>query len=139
MWHHLRIAAARVMVGVLTAGAAVLPGSNGAKAADDPDFFAGKILTIIAGLPPGGGVDGEMRVLAQYFSKYIPGHPTIVARNMPGAGGIVLGNYINSIAVADGLTLAMPGRSGFLLSNVVPQKGISYDLNKFSYVGGAGS
>ena len=33
----------------------------------------------------------------------------------------------------------MPGRSGFLLSNVVPQKVVSYDLTKFSYVGGAGS
>jgi tripartite-type tricarboxylate transporter receptor subunit TctC len=103
------------------------------------DFYAGKTLTIIAGLPPGGGVDGEMRVLAQYFAKYIPGHPAILARNMPGAGGIVLANTINSITAPDGLTLAMPGRSGFLLSNVVPQKGITYDLTKFSYVGGAGS
>src|SRR5882757_4258156 len=110
-----------------------------AAAAEGADFYAGKTLTIIAGLPPGGGVDGEMRVLAQYFSKYIPGHPLILARNMPGAGGIVLGNYINSVAAPDGLTLAMPGRSGFLLSNVVPQKGISYDLTKLSYVGGAGS
>jgi tripartite-type tricarboxylate transporter receptor subunit TctC len=118
---------------------AALTTANGTGAAEGADFYAGKTLTIIAGLPPGGGVDGEMRVLAQYFSKYIPGHPLIVARNMPGAGGIVLGNYINSIAAADGLTLAMPGRSGFLLSNVVPQKGIGYDLTKFSYVGGAGS
>src|SRR6059058_806141 len=77
------------------------------------DFYAGKTLTIIAGLPPGGGVDGEMRVLAQHFSKYIPGHPVIVARNMPGAGGIVVGNYLYNVAAADGLTLAMPGRSGF--------------------------
>jgi tripartite-type tricarboxylate transporter receptor subunit TctC len=110
-----------------------------AGAAEGVDFYAGKTLTIIAGLPPGGGVDGEMRVLAQYFSKYIPGHPLIVARNMPGAGGIVLGNYINNAAAPDGLTLAMPGRSGFLMSNVVPQKSVSYDLTKFAYVGGAGS
>jgi tripartite-type tricarboxylate transporter receptor subunit TctC len=123
---------------VCVAGALLLSAAS-AHAAEAADFYAGKSLTIIAGLPPGGGVDGEMRVLAQYFSKYIPGHPLIVARNMPGAGGIVLGNYINSIAAPDGLTLAMPGRSGFLLSNVVPQKGIGYDLTKFSYVGGAGS
>jgi tripartite-type tricarboxylate transporter receptor subunit TctC len=103
------------------------------------DFYAGKTLTIIAGLPPGGGVDGEMRLLAQHFSKYIPGHPLIVARNMPGAGGIVLANHLYNVAAADGLTLGMPGRSGFLLSNVVPQKGINYELTKFSYVGGAGS
>jgi tripartite-type tricarboxylate transporter receptor subunit TctC len=134
-------AARRRLAGVIGASAILASAlATGAGAADAAgDFYAGKTLTLIAGLPPGGGVDGEMRVLAQYFSKYIPGHPTIVARNMPGAGGIVLGNYINSIAVPDGLTLAMPGRSGFLLSNVVPQKGISYDLNKFSYLGGAGS
>jgi tripartite-type tricarboxylate transporter receptor subunit TctC len=118
---------------------AVLASAGGAVAAEGTDFYAGKTVTIIAGLPPGGGVDGEMRVLAQYFSKYIPGHPLIVARNMPGAGGIVLGNYINSVAAPDGLTLAMPGRSGFLMSNVVPQKSVGYDLTRFSYVGGAGS
>ncbi|HLH98550.1 MAG TPA: hypothetical protein VKW08_25860 [Xanthobacteraceae bacterium] len=110
-----------------------------ARPADAADFYAGKTLTIFAGLPPGGGVDGEMRTLAQYFSKYIPGHPTILPRNMPGAGGIVLANYMNNNVPADGLTLAMPGRSGFLLSNVVPQKGIGYELPKFSYIGSAGS
>ena len=124
------IVAASFMIALAPAG--------GARAAGG-DFYAGKTVTIIAGLPPGGGVDGEMRILAQYFSKYIPGHPLIVARNMPGASGIVLGNYMNNVAVADGLTLAMPGRSGFLMSNVVPQKSVSYDLTKFAYVGGAGS
>src|SRR5437764_15231283 len=108
-------------------------------AARAEDFYAGKTLTIIAGLPPGGGVDGEMRVLARYLGKYIPGNPNIVARNMPGAAGIILANHLYNVAAADGLMLGMPGRSGFLLSNVVPQKGISYDLSKFSYVGGAGS
>lgn len=103
------------------------------------DFYAGKTITLYAGFPPGGGVDGEMRVLAQYFAKYIPGTPTIVTRNMPGAGGVILGNYLFTQAAPDGLTLGMPGRSGFLLSNVVPQKGIGYDLRRFSYVGGAGS
>ncbi len=117
----------------------VAAAAGDARAADGLDFYAGKTLTIIAGLPPGGGVDGEMRVLAQHFSRYIPGHPTIIARNMPGAGGIVLGNHLYNVAAADGLTLAMPGRSAFLLSNVVPQKGINYDLSKFAYVGGAGS
>src|SRR5215475_2060618 len=108
-----------------------------ALAADD--VFAGKAVNIIAGLPPGGGVDGEMRVLAHYLAKYIPGKPTIVARNMQGAGGIILANHLYNVAAPDGLTLGMPGRSGFLLSNVVPQRGINYDLTKFSYIGGAGS
>jgi tripartite-type tricarboxylate transporter receptor subunit TctC len=108
-----------------------------AQAADD--VFAGKTINVIAGFPPGGGVDGEMRVLARFFAKYIPGQPGIVPRNMQGAGGIILANHLYNIAAADGLTLGMPGRSGFLLSNVVPQKGINYDLARFSYIGGAGS
>lgn len=108
-----------------------------ARAADD--FYAGKTLTIVAGFPPGGGVDGEMRTLVQYFAKHIPGSPTIVPKNTPGAGGIVLANYIYHVAPPDGLTLGMPGRSGFLLSKVVPTNGVNYDLNKFSYIGGSGS
>jgi tripartite-type tricarboxylate transporter receptor subunit TctC len=108
-----------------------------AVAADDA--FAGKAINIIAGLPPGGGVDGEMRLLARFLGRYIPGQPTIVARNMQGAGGIILANHLYNLVAADGLTLGMPGRSGFLLSNVVPQKGITYDLTRFSYIGGAGS
>jgi tripartite-type tricarboxylate transporter receptor subunit TctC len=115
--------------------AVALPGL--ARAADDA--YAGKTITVIAGFPPGGGVDGEMRVLTRYFAKYIAGQPTIVSRNMPGAGGIILANHLYNVAAADGLTLGMPGRSGFLLSNVVPQKGINYDLTRFSYVGSAGS
>ena len=110
---------------------------HAAQAADD--VFAGKTINIIAGFPPGGGVDGEMRVLARFLAKYIPGQPGIVPRNMQGAGGIILANHLYNVTAADGLTLGMPGRSGFLLSNVVPQKGINYDLARFSYIGGAGS
>src|SRR5207248_2493307 len=115
----------------------VLPNAKPATA-DESNFYAGKTITLIAGFPPGGGVDGEMRVVARHLGRFIPGNPAIVAQNMPGAGGMVLGNFLLH-AAADGLTLAMPGRSGFLLSNAVPQKGVAYDLAKFSYVGGAGS
>jgi tripartite-type tricarboxylate transporter receptor subunit TctC len=110
---------------------------HGAAAAD-ANFFAGKSISLIAGYPPGGGVDGEMRLVARYFGRYIPGNPTIVAKNVPGAGGAILGNQLYNMAEKNGLTLGMAGRSSFLLSNIVPQKGISYDLTKFSYVGGAG-
>src|SRR5262245_38951312 len=113
-----------------------LSGALGARA---DDFFAGKTIAIFAGFPPGGGVDGEMRVLSRYFSKYIPGNPVIVPRNMPGAGGIILANHLYNVAAGDALTLGMPGRSGFLLSNVVQQKWINYDLARFAYVGSAGS
>lgn len=107
--------------------------------AQESSFFAGKTLTLYAGMPVGGGVDDEMRLVSRHLAKFIPGQPGIVARNMPGAGGVVLGNYLRHNASTDGLTLGMPTRSGFLLSNVVTQSGINYDLTDFSYVGGAGS
>src|SRR4051812_13759088 len=119
--------------------AAMLVALAPAIALGDDNFFAGKTITLIAGYPPGGGVDGEMRLVAKYFPRYVPGNPGLIAKNMPGAGGAILGNNLYNVAEKNGLTLGMAGRSSFLLSNVVPQKGISYDLTKFSYVGGAGS
>jgi tripartite-type tricarboxylate transporter receptor subunit TctC len=86
----------------------------------------------------GGGYDTYGRLAARHLGRFLPGNPTLIPKNMPGAGGVVLGNFLNK-AAPDGLTLALPGRSGFLLSNVVPQKVVSYDLTKFSYVGSAGS
>jgi tripartite-type tricarboxylate transporter receptor subunit TctC len=117
--------------------AIVLP-LSAAEAAED-SFFAGKTISLYAGMPAGGGVDDEMRVVARHFTKFIPGNPSIIARNMPGAGAVVLANYLRHSAAPDGLTLGMPTRSGFLLSNIVSQSGIKYDLRDFSYIGGAGS
>lgn len=101
------------------------------------DYFKGKNITLFAGYPPGGGVDSEMRLVAQYFGRHVAGKPTIIAKNMPGAGGMLLGNYIYARAKADGSELGMPGRSGFLLANSIGHKGAKYDLKKFTYIGSA--
>jgi tripartite-type tricarboxylate transporter receptor subunit TctC len=114
-----------------------LAGGDPARA--DDNFYAGKTITLIAGFPPGGGVDGEMRIVARYYAKFIPGNPTVVAKNMQGAGGIILANHLYNSTEADGLTIGMPGRSGFLLSKIVKEKGVNFDLAKFAYVGSAGS
>lgn len=129
-----RILALTVFLVSLGAGAL----TNGPAAIGQETFYAGKTVTIIAGYPPGGGVDGELRVLARHISRFIPGTPTIVAKNMPGAGGIILANHLYNNIVADGLTLGLPGRSGFLLSNLVRREGTNFDLAKFEYIGGAG-
>lgn len=130
----------REMIRLATAAALVssVCDSVGSAAAQE-SFYAGKSITLFAGFPPGGGVDGEMRIVARSFSRFIPGNPTIVAKNLPGAGGIILANQLYNNTEADGLTIGMPGRSGFLLSKVVKEKGVNFDLAKFSYIGGAGS
>ena len=77
-------------------------------AAADPvaDFYAGKQLTIICGSEAGSGYDAYARLFAQHLGRSIPGHPTIIVQNMPGAGTLVATNYVANVAPKDGTVLA---------------------------------
>ena len=108
-----------------------------ARAADA--YYKGKNLTLYAGYPPGGGIDNEMRTIARFYENFIPGKPNIIAKNMPGAGGLVLGNYLYTKAKRNGLEIGMPGRSGFLLANSIGHKGARYVLTEFTYIGSTAS
>jgi hypothetical protein len=107
--------------------------------ADAQDHYRGKTITLFAGQPPGGGIDSEMRLVAQFYGKHIPGAPSIVPRNMPGAGGLILGNHLYSAARPDGLTLGMPGRTGFVLAPIISAADTKYDLRKFTWIGSSAS
>jgi hypothetical protein len=131
-------------VGVFTpliSGAAtlVLAVWLGPSQAHAQDFYRGKTVTLFAGQPPGGGIDSEMRLVAQFFGRHIPGEPAIVPRNMPGAGGMILGNHLYGVAKPDGLTLGMPGRSGFVLAPIIRATDTKYDLRKFTWIGSSAS
>src|SRR5882757_7773736 len=103
------------------------------------DYYKGKTITLFAGQPPGGGIDSEMRLVGHYLGKFIPGEPAVVARNMQGAGGMVLGNHLAGVAKSDGLTLGMPGRSGYVLSPVISAAVAKYDLDMISLTGSPSS
>ena len=103
------------------------------------DYYKGKSVALFAGQPPGGGIDSEMRLVAQFYGRHIPGTPGIVPRNMPGAGGLILGNHLYSVARPDGLTLGMPGRSGFVLAPIISAADTKYDLRKFTWIGSSAS
>jgi len=107
--------------------------------ANSQDHYRGKTITLFAGQPPGGGIDSEMRLVAQFYGRHIPGGPSIVPRNMPGAGGLILGNHLYSVARPDGLTLGMPGRSGFVLAPIISAADTKYDLRKFTWIGSSAS
>src|SRR3954453_4556847 len=111
----------------------------GMSTAQAQDFYRSKTITLFAGMPPGGGIDSEMRLVANFFGNHIPGEPNIVPRNMQGAGGMILGNYLSSVARPDGLTLGMPGRSGFVLAPIVGAADVKYDLGKFNWIGSSAS
>ena len=73
-----------------------------ARAQTVEDFYQGKTLTVIVGNGPGGGFDVYARLLARHIGKYVPGHPSVVVQNMPGAGSLVAANYIYNVAPRDG-------------------------------------
>jgi len=124
---------------VLLSGVCAVVVALAAPPAFAQDFYRGKSVALYAGQPPGGGIDSEMRLVAQYFSRHIPGEPTIVPRNMPGAGGLILGNNLYSVAKPDGLTLGMPGRTGFVLAPIISAADTKYDLRKFTWIGSSAS
>ncbi len=106
-------------------------------AAQAPVSFEGKNVTMIIGYPPGGGTDISGRLIAQYLVKHLPGKPTIVVQNMPGADGVVAMKYFIEQVKPDGMTLTM-GSSTQGDPLVYKQPQANYDPTKFEYIGGIG-
>jgi tripartite-type tricarboxylate transporter receptor subunit TctC len=98
------------------------------------DFYRSKTLRIIVGFTAGGGFDAYARTLARHMGRHIPGNPTIIVENMPGAGSLITANHLYRVARPDGLTMGS-FIGGLLLGQVLGQKGIEFDARKFEYVG----
>jgi tripartite-type tricarboxylate transporter receptor subunit TctC len=97
-------------------------------------FYEGKTIRVIVGTSPGGGYDTYTRLITRHFSKYIPGNPTIIVENMPGAGGLVSANHLFRVAKPDGLTIGH-FVGGQFLQQLLGKPGIEFDALKFEYVG----
>ena len=93
------------------------------------DFYNGKTIRIIVGLSSGGGYDRAARMMARQMGKYIPGNPSIVVQNMPGAGSVTAANYVWGVAKPDGLTILAP-HNNLYLSQLSGQKEVKFDLTK---------
>jgi len=70
------------------------------------EFYSGKTIKVLVGFGAGGGYDLYARTLARYMGRYIPGNPTFVVQNMPGAGGLKAVSYLYGLAPKDGTVLA---------------------------------
>src|SRR5712675_1849183 len=116
----------------LAFAAAVAPWAQAA------DFYQGKTLTVIVGYAPGGGVDATARAVTRHLGKFIPGQPNVVVQNMEGAAGIISVNHLERRVTADGLTLAVPGRSWYIEA-IVKRPGITFDPTKLTYIGSPGT
>ena len=103
----------------------------------DAADFKGKQISMVIGSEPGGGTDSAGRLIAPFLEKYLPGNPSVVVRNMPGAQGITALTYVVQQTKPDGLNVmtASSAQSNPLIYRKV-QAG--YDPTKFHYVGGVG-
>jgi tripartite-type tricarboxylate transporter receptor subunit TctC len=110
-----------------------LPGEITLANAASP-FYEGKTVRIIVGFSAGGGFDITARVIAPYMSKYIPGHPTIIVENMPGASSLIAANNTFSRTKPDGLAIGL-FHGNMILQQVLKGEGVAFDARKFEYVG----
>jgi len=76
-----------------------------APASAQADFYKGKTIELVISTGVGGGLDANARMVARHLGNYIPGRPTVVPKNMPGAGHLQAANYVFSTAPQDGTTI----------------------------------
>jgi tripartite-type tricarboxylate transporter receptor subunit TctC len=118
----------------ITAIAAIAFSCRPASADAISNFYAGKSLTLIISTGAGGGVDANARLVARHFGSHIPGNPTIVPKNMTGAGHLQATNFMYNVAPKDGTHIAAILPS-FVLYQVMDGKGAQYDAKKFLWIG----
>jgi len=119
--------------GIAVAILALTPISAG-HAQSPADFYKGRTIELYIGYSAGGGYDVYARALARHIGRLIAGNPSIVPKNMPGAGSLVLANWLYNVAPKDGTAFGMIGRgTGFdpLLGSTKAQ----FDAAKFNWIG----
>src|ERR1043166_1768363 len=112
-------------------------GLAGVASAQDP-FYAGKTLKLIVGFPTGGGYDVYARAFARFLPRHVPGTPSVLTVNMPGAGSLTLANYMFNVAPADGSEIGS-------VETFIPFEAfyggneVRFDPPKFSWIAGLNS
>jgi tripartite-type tricarboxylate transporter receptor subunit TctC len=97
------------------------------------DFYKGKTVQFVVGYPPGGGYDVYSRLLARTLGKHIPGKPTVVLTNMPGAASLKAAQFL-ARAPGDGLTIGMFNRGLLPKSKLEPGE-VNLDFSRFTWIG----
>ena len=108
--------------------------SAGVVRAQGEPFYKGKTVRIIVGLTPGGFYDRWARLLARFMPLYMPGNPSFIVQNMPGASSMIAMNHVYGIAKPDGLTVVMPNY-GVYLDQLAGRKEVRFDVTKVHFIG----
>jgi tripartite-type tricarboxylate transporter receptor subunit TctC len=105
-----------------------------AHADDATSFYKGKTINIVVGFAPGGGADLWARFMARHLGRYVPGEPSVVVQNMPGAGGFAAINYVYNVAAKDGTQVMLPSTSAFT-APALKANNVRYDTLKLQWLG----
>jgi len=97
------------------------------------DFYRGKTVTVVIGFTPGGGFDRNARTMALHLGKHIPGNPTVVAQNMPGAGSLTSVRALDATLATDG-TVINVFNPGFITRSIVDPT-VKVDFRKYTWMG----
>jgi tripartite-type tricarboxylate transporter receptor subunit TctC len=98
------------------------------------DFYAGKTIAIFSGHNPGSLYDTNARFVARHLPRFIPGNPTIIVRNMPGAGTLTASNHVANLAPKDGTALALIAR-GVALEPLIGGPGVRFEPRQLHWIG----
>jgi tripartite-type tricarboxylate transporter receptor subunit TctC len=122
---------------VLGFAAAALVAALPASAQSPAPFYQGKHIVMLIASGAGGGYDTYARALARYMPKYIPGNPTIVPKNVPGAGGLIAANTLYNNTAADGLTFGAL-TNGVAMDPLFGETAGRFDAQRFAWLGSMG-
>ena len=103
-------------------------------AASIEDFYKGKTITFVVGGSAGGGYDTYTRLIARHFAQYVPGKPSTVVQNMPGAAMLIAANYIYNSAARDG-TFIGHWSGPLILQHMMGNPAVQFDGRKFGWLG----
>jgi tripartite-type tricarboxylate transporter receptor subunit TctC len=126
----------QTVASVMLMGAAIALHLSPARGESVAEFYKDKQLRIIVGNPAGGDYDQGGRVLARYLGAHLPGHPSIIVQNMPGAATITAANYLYAKAPRDGTVFGSFSRN-IPSQAVIGQKNLEADPRKFGWIGGS--
>src|SRR5207248_612569 len=98
------------------------------------DFYAGRTISLSTHSTAGAGYDAYLRLLSRHMGKYIPGRPSFVVLNQPGAGGLLAANYAGKIAPQDGTFLTIVSQ-GLLVLEATGERGLQTSLGAFQWLG----
>jgi tripartite-type tricarboxylate transporter receptor subunit TctC len=117
----------------------LLAGPAGRAGAESiEDFYKTHTLSIVVGFSAANAYDHYGRALGRHIAKHIPGHPTVVAVNKPGAGSLAAANYLYSVAPKDGSTIGIFNRS-VAIEPLLGNSGSKFDPRKFNWLGSVGN